>query len=222
MQLTSMSKPEPGGGIIATGSVAGIRSNAGSTDYSASKAAVGSLVQTCAWQLAGTGVRINAVLPGLVETGMTRSVYERARERGTEGGVGGLNPLRRGGVADEVARVVLFLGSEEARWVLFLSLVRRNRYNEGKLLTQPPQQLRQRPRLGRRWRTERWSSGRAWEVGVDVGYQTDLNLRCRPSSPIRWVVEGKCIVRIRFEEVVCKRGGGRGRSGRGRRVCREG
>ncbi len=178
-----MSKPEPGGGIIATGSVAGIRSNAGSTDYSASKAAVGSLVQTCAWQLAGTGVRINAVLPGLVETGMTRSVYERARERGTEGRVGGLNPLRRGGVADEVARVVLFLGSEEARWVLFLFVRKTPRY-EGKILTQSPQQLRQRPRLGRRWRAECRSSGRAWEVGIRIKYQTDLNLRCRPFDQV--------------------------------------
>ena len=163
--------------------MAGIRSNAGSTDYSASKAAVGSLVQTCAWQLAGTGVRINAVLPGLVETGMTRSVYERARERGTEGRVGGLNPLRRGGVADEVARVVLFLGSEEARWVLFLFVRKTPRY-EGKILTQSPQQLRQRPRLGRRWRAECRSSGRAWEVGIRIKYQTDLNLRCRPFDQV--------------------------------------
>jgi len=115
MQRTSPSKPDPGGSIIATGSVAGLRSNAGSTDYSASKAAVGSLVQTMAWQLAGTGVRVNAIVPGLVETGMTAELFGRARERGTEGRVGQLNPMRRGAVADEVARVALFLGSEEAR-----------------------------------------------------------------------------------------------------------
>lgn len=117
MQITSEGKPKPGGSIVATSSVAGIRSNAGSTDYSASKAAVKSLVQTTAWQLAGTGVRVNAIMPGLVETGMTAEVFGRAGERGTEGKVGQLNPLRRGAVADEVARVALFLGSEEARWV---------------------------------------------------------------------------------------------------------
>ncbi len=115
MQLTSPLKPAPGGSIIATASVAGLRSNAGSTDYSASKAAVGSLVQTMAWQLAGTGVRVNAIMPGLVETGMTAEVFGRARERGREGRVGRLNPVGRGAVADEVARVALFLGSEEAR-----------------------------------------------------------------------------------------------------------
>lgn len=107
----------PSGSIIATSSVAGIRSNAGSTDYSASKAAVRSLVQTTAYQLSGTGVRVNAIMPGLIETGMTAPLFSMARERGTEGKVGQLNPLRRAAVADEVARVALFLGSDEASYV---------------------------------------------------------------------------------------------------------
>ncbi|KAL9128086.1 MAG: hypothetical protein Q9217_003168 [Psora testacea] len=105
------------GSIIATASVAGLRSNAGSSDYSASKAAVISLVQTTAFQLAGTGVRVNAILPGLIETGMTSRVFEGARRKGTEGKIGLLNPMRRGGVADEIARVALFLGSGEASYV---------------------------------------------------------------------------------------------------------
>jgi NAD(P)-dependent dehydrogenase (short-subunit alcohol dehydrogenase family) len=117
MQRTSESKPYPGGSIIGTASVAGLRSNAGPTDYSASKAAVVSLMQTCAYQLAGTGVRCNAVCPGLIETGMTRATYEMARKRGSEGKIGQLNPLRRGGLPDEIARVVLFLGSDEASYV---------------------------------------------------------------------------------------------------------
>lgn len=69
------------GSIIATASVAGLRSNAGGSDYSASKAAVVNLVQTAAYQLAGSGVRVNAVLPGLTETGMTRAWFEVAEER---------------------------------------------------------------------------------------------------------------------------------------------
>lgn len=117
MTRTSEAKPYPGGSIIATSSVAGLRSNAGATDYSASKAAVRSLVQTTAYQLAGTGVRVNAIMPGLIETGMTAPLFTMARERGTERKVGQLNPLRRGAVADEVARVALFLGSEEASYV---------------------------------------------------------------------------------------------------------
>ncbi|KAL8984625.1 MAG: hypothetical protein Q9205_001466 [Flavoplaca limonia] len=117
MQRTSPSKPYSSGSIIATASVAGLRSNAGSTDYSASKAAVISLMQTTSYQLSGTGIRCNAICPGLIETGMTGALYEVARQKGTEEKIGQLNPMRRGGVADEIARVALFLGSDEASYV---------------------------------------------------------------------------------------------------------
>jgi NAD(P)-dependent dehydrogenase (short-subunit alcohol dehydrogenase family) len=117
MLKTSAAKPYPGGSIIATASVAGLRSNAGPTDYSASKAAVISLMQTCAYQLVGTGIRCNAVCPGLIETGMTKITYDAARKRGSEKKIGQLNPLRRGGQPDEIARAVLFLASEEASYV---------------------------------------------------------------------------------------------------------
>ncbi|KFY31037.1 hypothetical protein V493_01460 [Pseudogymnoascus sp. VKM F-4281 (FW-2241)] len=117
MQTTSPSKPYPSGSIIGTASVAGLRSNAGSTDYSCSKAGVVSLAQTIAFQLAGTGVRMNALCPGVIETGMTAPMYDAARERGTQAKIGQLNPLRRGAHADEVARVALFLGSDESSYV---------------------------------------------------------------------------------------------------------
>ncbi|KAK0938146.1 hypothetical protein LTR29_010257 [Friedmanniomyces endolithicus] len=117
MLATSPSKPYPSGSLLATASSAGLRSNAGATDYSASKAAVISIMQTSCYQLAGTGIRCNAICPGLIETGMTSAVYEGARARGTEGRIGQVNPLGRGAVADEVARVALFLGSDEASYV---------------------------------------------------------------------------------------------------------
>jgi NAD(P)-dependent dehydrogenase (short-subunit alcohol dehydrogenase family) len=117
MQKTSKEKPYPGGSIVCTASVAGLRSNAGSTDYSASKAAVISIAQTMSYQLTGTGIRINAICPGVIETGMTLAMYEAARVRGTEKKIGQLNPTRRGAVADEVARVALFLGSDEASYI---------------------------------------------------------------------------------------------------------
>lgn len=44
---------------------------------------------------------------------MTGAIWEMARKRGTEGKIGQINPLKRGGVSDEIARVVLFLGSDE-------------------------------------------------------------------------------------------------------------
>jgi NAD(P)-dependent dehydrogenase (short-subunit alcohol dehydrogenase family) len=76
------------GSIICTASVAGIRANAGPTAYSASKAGVISLVQTTANELYGTGVRVNAICPGLIETGMTKPIFDGARARGSEAKIG--------------------------------------------------------------------------------------------------------------------------------------
>ena len=106
-----------GGSLICTASVAALRSGAGSTPYSASKAGVVSLVQTAAYQLAGTGVRVNAICPGLVETGMTRPIYDLARAAGKGHKIGQLNPLRRGGEPREIAALAAFLASDDASYV---------------------------------------------------------------------------------------------------------
>lgn len=105
------------GSIICTASVAGIRANAGPTPYSASKAGVISLVQVTANELYGTGVRVNAICPGLIETGMTKPIFDGARARGNEGKIGQLNPTARYGVPDEIANMALFLASDEASYV---------------------------------------------------------------------------------------------------------
>ena len=105
------------GSIICTASVAGIRSGAGGIPYSASKAGVINLVQTSANVLYGTGVRVNAICPGLIETGMTKPMFDRARSKGTEDRIGQLNPLRRGGQPDEIAHAALFLASDDASYV---------------------------------------------------------------------------------------------------------
>ncbi|MGB6306716.1 MAG: SDR family NAD(P)-dependent oxidoreductase [Steroidobacteraceae bacterium] len=109
--------PRGRGSILCTASVAGLRSGAGGMPYSASKAGVISLVQTAANQLAGTGVRINAICPGLIETGMTRPIFEQARARGSAAKIGQLNPLRRPGVPEEIARTALFLASDASSYV---------------------------------------------------------------------------------------------------------
>ncbi len=106
-----------GASIVCTASVAGLRAGAGGIPYSASKAGVINLVQTTASAFAGAGIRVNAVAPGLIETGMTAAVYADARARGREGRIGQLNPLRRGGEAEEVAEAVVFLASDAARYV---------------------------------------------------------------------------------------------------------
>jgi NAD(P)-dependent dehydrogenase (short-subunit alcohol dehydrogenase family) len=105
------------GAILATASVAGIRSGAGGSPYSASKAGVINFVQTSAYQLSGTGVRINAICPGVIETGMTKPMFDMARERGTEGKIGQLNPLKRAAQPIEPARLALFLLSDEASYI---------------------------------------------------------------------------------------------------------
>ena len=104
-----------GGSIICTASVAGLRSGAGGAAYSASKAGVISLVQTAAQQLGGTNIRVNALAPGMTETGMTKPVYDHARAIGKT--IGGLTPLGRGGEADEIARAALFLAGDESSYV---------------------------------------------------------------------------------------------------------
>jgi NAD(P)-dependent dehydrogenase (short-subunit alcohol dehydrogenase family) len=110
-------KERGGGSIICTASVAGIRAGAGGPAYSASKAGVINLVKVAATQLAGANIRVNAICPGLIETGMTKPVYDWARAAGKEDRLGHLNPLKRGGEAEEIAAAALFLASEESSYV---------------------------------------------------------------------------------------------------------
>ena len=105
------------GSIVCTASVAGLKSGASGHPYASSKAGVISLVQTTAYSLSGTGVRINAVCPGLIETGMTKPVFDRAKERGTADKIGQLNPLKRAGQPHELAAMGLFLASDDASYV---------------------------------------------------------------------------------------------------------
>ncbi|NLD70903.1 MAG: SDR family oxidoreductase [Limnobacter sp.] len=105
------------GAIVCTASVAALRSNAGGNPYSASKAGVVSLVQTAANSMWGTGVRINAVCPGLIETGMTKPVFDYARSRGSQDKLGQLNPTLRYGLPEEIAAMAAFLASDEASYV---------------------------------------------------------------------------------------------------------
>jgi len=109
--------PRGKGSIVCTASVAGLKANAGSSHYAASKAGVISLVQTSAYSLAGTGIRVNAVCPGIIETGMTKPTFEKARARGTFDALGELNPMKRIGQPRDIASMALFLASDEASYV---------------------------------------------------------------------------------------------------------
>jgi NAD(P)-dependent dehydrogenase (short-subunit alcohol dehydrogenase family) len=109
--------PQGSGSIILTASVAGIRSGAGGMPYSASKAGVINMAATAANQLSGTGVRVNAICPGLTETGMTQAWFDGARARGTEAKLGQLNPLKRAAGPEEQASVALFLASDASAYI---------------------------------------------------------------------------------------------------------
>lgn len=106
-----------GGSIICTASVAGIRSGAGGPAYSASKAGVINLVMVSAQQLCESNVRVNAICPGLTETGMTQPTFDYAREKGVDYKLGRLNPLRRAAQPEELAQVALFLASDQSSYV---------------------------------------------------------------------------------------------------------
>jgi len=105
------------GSIVCTASVAGLRANAGGVDYSASKAGVISMVQTIAYELYGSNVRINAICPGLIETGMTEPIFAGARKKGTESRIGQVNPTARYGAPEEIAEMACFLLSDAASYV---------------------------------------------------------------------------------------------------------
>lgn len=105
------------GSIICTASVAGLRSGAGPIAYSASKAGVINLVTTAANTFRGSGVRVNAICPGLIETGMTKPIFDYAKQRGSSDRIGQLNPTLRAGQPEEIAAAALFLASDEASYV---------------------------------------------------------------------------------------------------------
>jgi NAD(P)-dependent dehydrogenase (short-subunit alcohol dehydrogenase family) len=103
-----------GGAIVATASTSGLRADPGSWAYNASKAAVVNLVRALAIDYAPLGIRVNAVAPGPVETGMTAGLnaapeLKEAMARRV--------PMQRWGAPREVAEVIWFLASPAASFV---------------------------------------------------------------------------------------------------------
>jgi meso-butanediol dehydrogenase / (S,S)-butanediol dehydrogenase / diacetyl reductase len=105
------------GAIVNTASVAGIRAGAGTNAYSASKAALINFTQTAACDLGQFNVRVNAVCPGLTETGMTKPVFDMARDAGKEQKLGSRCEMKRYGKPEEIAQAILFLASDDASYI---------------------------------------------------------------------------------------------------------
>lgn len=110
-------KERRSGSIVNVASVAGIRAGAGGNAYSASKAALINFTMTSACDFGGYNVRVNAVCPGLIETGMTKPVFDYARKTGKMHKLGYRCELRRYGRPEEVAAVILFLASDESSYM---------------------------------------------------------------------------------------------------------
>jgi meso-butanediol dehydrogenase/(S,S)-butanediol dehydrogenase/diacetyl reductase len=110
-------KERRSGSIINIASVAGILSGAGGNAYSASKAALINFSRTSACEVGGSNVRINAICPGLIETGMTLPFFEYARSAGKENQLGKYCELKRAAVPEEVAWAILFLATDEASYI---------------------------------------------------------------------------------------------------------
>ncbi len=100
------------GRIINLSSVSAWLGNRGQGNYAASKAAVNALTRVMANELGPRGVTVNAVAPGLIETGMSQRVLPFAddvvRER---------IPLRRVGRPEDVAPLIVFLASDQAAYI---------------------------------------------------------------------------------------------------------
>jgi len=108
------------GSIINTASIAGLMGSPHIAVYSASKHAVIGLTKSAAWECTATGVRVNCVCPGLIDSRMLSTILQ-GRNPGNEpppnDKIVDRIPARRLGQASEVASIVAFLASDEASYV---------------------------------------------------------------------------------------------------------
>jgi 3-oxoacyl-[acyl-carrier protein] reductase len=100
------------GNIINISSIVGVHGNAGQANYSASKAGLIGLTKTLARELAGRNIRVNAVAPGYIETDMTGKLSEKVKEMLLT-----QIPSKKLGSVDDVARSVMFLASDDSRYI---------------------------------------------------------------------------------------------------------
>ncbi len=98
------------GKIINVSSVSGLIGNAGQVNYSASKAGIVGLTKSVARELASRGICCNAVAPGFVHTDMTEKFTENESLLGSI-------PMKRMGLPEEVASLVVFLASEQSNYI---------------------------------------------------------------------------------------------------------
>ncbi|MBB1156754.1 MULTISPECIES: SDR family NAD(P)-dependent oxidoreductase [Amycolatopsis] len=100
------------GAIVVLASIVGEYGSAGQTVYAASKAAVANIARSAAKELGRSGIRVNAVAPGVIDTDLTAGLAEDAKADNIA-----RTPLGRLGAAEDVAKAIRFLVSDEASFV---------------------------------------------------------------------------------------------------------
>jgi NAD(P)-dependent dehydrogenase (short-subunit alcohol dehydrogenase family) len=110
-----------GGAIVLVSSVQGVAVQQGVAAYAASKGALNTLTHSMALDHAAAGIRVNAVLPGTVDTPMVRASAEKFRGEDTTESMlsqwGAFHPLNRVAQPIEIARAIAFLLSEDASFI---------------------------------------------------------------------------------------------------------
>jgi 3alpha(or 20beta)-hydroxysteroid dehydrogenase len=105
-----------GGTIVNTASYVALSGMAGVTSYAATKAAILGMTRVAAMELAGKGIRVNAMCPGAIDTPMSNP-GEGVPAEALDQLYGKVVPLARIGRPDEVARLALFLTSEDSSYI---------------------------------------------------------------------------------------------------------
>ena len=114
-------RAQGGGAVVNIASISGLGGDRGLAAYNAAKAGVVNLTRTAALELARSGIRLNAVCPGLIDTPALQRAFSRLPQQ--EGTARAAVPVGRFGRPDEVARAVLFLASDDASYVTGATLV---------------------------------------------------------------------------------------------------
>jgi len=98
------------GRIINITSIAGITGNRGQANYAAAKGALHAATKSLSLELASRGITVNAVAPGIIQTGMTAGIFD-------EKTIAAMVPMKRAGQPEDVANMVGFLASDQAAYV---------------------------------------------------------------------------------------------------------